>query len=408
MIGGHRGIVVKALAEVDAITAVAGPLLEKDVPAARAASDDRATLEALFDRVMADDIPILLPDSASADYRVPGITRAEFRVVTAPAYTEQVQRRLAILADLQSKRMHAAARTVAALGLPSRESAADRGEAGARRTLKHARAYADYPVYLAALRAAEVTVMPVEHDASASVPLWSAVSARIFGRRTRVAQSADPAASLVPVLPTATELPATISDAPTSTAISRSAAIDALAAALLSDTNLRVVEREGQLAIDAVDAPDWETSAWAFADQPAVAAAMRRRFNSPWLDIPAVDRTGTLEDLATALRNAAKRPLVRKEGQWLVGLIDSHLVRLVDQWRGFDALEGVLMRADNLWTAREDRSGRVPTSMGRSNIPGRVRVTGVKDRVSDRGDGAPADWSLEQQWLAADVWDAGR
>ncbi len=75
-------------------------------------SGPAATLEALFVRIMTDDMPILPPDGTVAGYRVPGVTRAECNALNTPALAEMAQKRLAALADMQAKRMTAAASTL--------------------------------------------------------------------------------------------------------------------------------------------------------------------------------------------------------------------------------------------------------------------------------------------------------
>ncbi len=154
----YRTAVTTAQAEVEAIADAATPLIERPAPARTlepARPDLRATLEALFDRIMTDDIPILPPGGTVTEYRVPGVTRVEFAALTTPALAEMAQKRLAALADIQAKRMTAAAKHVASIGTDGLTRATADGDPGAARTLKHIRAYGTHPVYLHAVATAQ-------------------------------------------------------------------------------------------------------------------------------------------------------------------------------------------------------------------------------------------------------------
>ncbi len=343
----QRAAVAAASADADAVAAAAVALLDRreqarPVPSTKA--DGRATLEALFDRIMTHDIPILPPDGAGTGYRVPGITRTEFAAITAPALSEMAQNRLAALSDLQDKRMFAAANVVASLGLDGIERAAENGDADAARTLKHARAYADHPGYRRTLA-----------DAEAAQPPSRPATSRRGGWSTRMRdQFAKLVGQDMPTAPSPAVEPAVTAASATATPRStREEAINALAAAIVAEPALRVIEGEHGLVIDATLASDWIHSVAAFAESPAVLTAMRQRYRSPWLDVPAVDRDRILTELGAALTAGDRRRLIETEGQWHVELADERLCDIVTRWRGYDGLAAVLVRADRHWRARE-------------------------------------------------------
>jgi len=282
---------------------------------------------------MKDDIPVLPPEGPVTEYRVPGVTRAEFTALTTPALAEMAQRRLAAFADLQAKRMIAAATDVAAVGLDSLRRAAADGDAGAARTLKHVRAYGEHPVYLRVL-AEKRTVEPViAVGPSETGRGWRDWVGGLLGR--------SPPIQSRPPLPHPMLKPA--KDAVLS---QRDEAVAALAAALFSEPALRVVEGEHGLVIDATHAPDWRFAANAFADEPAVADAMRRRHASPWLNHSVAERNRLLADLRAALMSAARSPLRKIGEQWKVDLADERLATLVAAWRGYRRLEDLLADVD--------------------------------------------------------------
>jgi hypothetical protein len=378
----HRKTVGRAQAEVDAISAAVANLMDRPTPTVTVASpkpDDRAVVEALFQRVMANDMPILPPDGTGAGYRVPGIRRAEFTAITAPALAGMAQQRLAALADLQAKRMRASAETVAAIGLDAVARAAADGDAGAARTLKHARAYGDHPTYRQALRDAALAVRPAA--TGVATPSrdhgWaSTLRAGLAGLLGSGASGKGPATH-TPVVAQPTAPPVT-------SATARDDAIGSLVTALLTEPTLRVVSGPQGLVIDASAAEGWRFSAVAFADEPPVKAAMRQRDASPWLDSPAAERDRILADLDKALQGASRRPIVRSDQGWRIDLSDRRLHDVVAGWRGYDALADILRRADRHWTQREYYIENCPTSVGGSRAHTEAPVRPDRDEHGER------------------------
>ncbi|WP_267434389.1 MobA/MobL family protein [Sphingomonas sp. GM_Shp_1] len=379
----YRTAVTTAQAEVEAIADAAKPLIDRSAPARTpepARPDPRATLEALFDRIMADDMPILPPEGTVAGYRVPGVTRAEFAALTTPALAEMAQKRLAVLADIQAKRMTAAAKHLASVGTEVLTRAAADGDPGAARTLKHVRAYGAHPVYLRALAEAQKTEPPVTAPAEKTGRTWRDFIGGLLGHNPPVQPS-------TPIEPTPQPpVPEPAKDAALSP---RDEAIAALAAALLADPALRVAEGKHGLVIDTADAPDWRVSADVFADAPAVLDAMRRRHAAPWLDHSAIERNRLLADLHAALMGSLRPPLRKVGEQWDVDLTDKRLAALVTHWRGYDSLDALLTDVDHQWRGTDVDRYIVEgsTSVG----TGDATVSHVPDLGTDRGDGLHDD-----------------
>lgn len=413
LLTAHRDAVSAAQSEIASITTAAA-ILEREqangrANAERSLTDSRAVLEALFKRIMTDDIPILHPDTSGVGYRVPGITRDEMRAASAPALAEMTQNRLMALAEEQTKRMHAAATIFVAVGLPELERAAQAGDAGMPRTLKHVRAYADHPIFHQALANARDQRRPL-NDRRGSNPatIWSSLRDRFASPAKR----GEPAVMLPSSTPTPSLAPAPAAKIAAASkppeAANRDDAIQSLAAALLAEPTLRVVEREGHLIIDSDDAPDWRISSAVFGGEPSVRAAAQLRFDSPWLDISAVDRERLLDRLGNVLRGANRRPLVKIDGEWSVDLADDDLKRVVERWQGYDGLNAVLGRADRHWRVQEDRSNGVPTTVRRPVTPERARVSETKGGPVVEADSSVVALSTAQISLAAARLGLGR
>lgn len=377
----HREAVRRAQAEIDTISAAVTTLKDRPAPMVTVASpkpDHRTVLEALFRRIMADDIAIVPPDGGHAGFRVPGISRAEFTAITAPALAGMAQQRLAALADLQAKRMRASAQAIAVVGLNAVERAAADGDAGAARTPKPARAYGDHPTYRQALDdATPISRAAATGAARSSDRGWASTLRAGFANLIGSGSSSKEPAARTPVVAQPTAPPAT-------SAMARDDAIGKLAAALLAEEALRVLRGPQGLVIDASAAEQWRFSAVAFADEPPVQAAMRRRHASPWLDTPAAERDRILAALDSALRGASRRPLVKSDQGWRVDLGDRRLCDLVTSWRGYDTLDDVLRRADRHWKQREDYIENCPTSVGESRSLNKAPVRPDRDQHSDR------------------------
>lgn len=381
----YRTAVTTAQAEVEAIADAATPLIERPAPTRTpepAQPDPRAMLEALFDRIMTDDMPILPPDGTVAGYRVPGVTRAEFNALNMPALAEMAQKRLAALADIQAKRMTAAAQYLASIGTDGLTRAAADGDPGAARTLKHVRAYGTHPVYLRAIAEAQKTEPPVTAPAGKTGRTWRDFVGGLLGHNPPVQPSTPIEPTPLPPAPA----PAPAKDLAPSP---RDEAITALATALLTEPTLRVVEGKHGLVIDTADAPDWRVSANVFADAPAVLDAMRRRHAAPWLDHSVAGRNRLLAELRAALMSATRSPLRKVGEQWDVDLADKRLAALVTRWRGYDRLDALLSDVDH--QRRGTGVDRYVVGGSTSVGTGDATVSHVPDLGTDRGDGLHDD-----------------
>ena len=61
------------------------------------------------------------------------------------------------------------------------------------------------------------------------------------------------------------------------------------------------------------------------------------------------------------------------DSEWRVDLADTGLSEIVENWRGYEALSDVLVRADRFWRQREDYAVRSPTSVPASHAANDAR-----------------------------------
>lgn len=134
---------------------------------------DRNLVAALLDRIAENDIPVLVPDARNDAFRVPGITRAEFRLLSADRFAPWVQSRLAGISKIQHDRMATAATLLRSHGQAGLEHLAATSS-NARRALKHLEAYRDHPTLIALTPAStgaseQASIVEVAGEASAEV-----------------------------------------------------------------------------------------------------------------------------------------------------------------------------------------------------------------------------------------------
>lgn len=121
-----------------------GPVVADGQLALPPAKSPRDTVDSILDRILTDDRAIFAPDAHNPMYRVPGVSRDEFRLLSSPAYSAWVQARLAGIAHNQGLRMIAAARMLKKHGRAGLEAVADTDQ-NARRALQWLDAYSDQP-----------------------------------------------------------------------------------------------------------------------------------------------------------------------------------------------------------------------------------------------------------------------
>lgn len=122
-----------------------GDRAEPDQPAPVA---DHDLIAALLDRIAENDTPIFAPDARHDAFHVPGITRVEFRLLSAARFAPWVQSRLAGISKIQHDRMATAATLLRSHGQAGLEHLAATSS-NARRALKHLEAYRDHPTLIA-------------------------------------------------------------------------------------------------------------------------------------------------------------------------------------------------------------------------------------------------------------------
>lgn len=344
-----------------------------DAIAAATRSSDRDTVEALMERVLASDIPIIWPDPTNPKFRVPGITRDELRIVTQPAWEGHVQKRLSGIAEIQAKRMRSAAELVARMGMPALELQAHT-DAEAGRALKHANAYREHPIFQERLRERSAAMV-------SSVPSVEGRRINPFRRLVRsLANSLDglfPPEAISTSQPTdqcAVSPPAKAPDQPLAapeppeTIDSRQAAIDNLAAALINDHRLRVAMIGGELTITPTE-DGWERSIDAFCDEPAVQKAVVQRHSSPWLDVASDERAAIIEQIRDALRSPDRRPIARAGTGWVFSGIPDAMAEQIRHWDGYGELQEVLRKVENFWTYKEGIRDNHPTALPERPAP---------------------------------------
>jgi len=380
VLDAQRASVATARRELAATTAVVEPMLDSDVPALIAGhkaptNDPRAVIDALLKRILAENLPVMSPTGTADSYRVPGISRDEFRALTVPALATMAQRRLGEIAVIQEKRMREAAADVARIGITDLERRWEAGDTQAGRSVKRARAYARHPVFerclqeaTAALALLELTTAAHQNAVTQGSGIWRGLGfgiASVLGwtKEASVESSTQfeaPASGSIVVPPVGT-LPSQTS--PLST--SRDDTVRALAAAILGDPDIRVIGAGGTLRIDTTAAPDWRLAADAFGDEPVVRDAVAARHASPWLDIAPGNRRRILDDVQSALVGATNRPVVRIGDTLEIRLADPRLQGIVRRWRSYGDLELVIEGAERFWTMKGDREQNHVTKVER-------------------------------------------
>lgn len=356
-------------------------------------------------RVLADDIPIILPDAKNQKFRVPGISRDEFRMTFHPTWEKIIQDRLRQIAEIQAKRMRSAADSVAAMGMDALELCA-RDDAEAGRALKHARAYWDHSIFQERLReqsSAAAPSVPSEKSGRGNPlgNLFRRLTQSLDGLFATEEAFAPDVPDPVPVsLPAAASIRPVAPEEPVEIADSRQATINDLAEAVISDHRFRVAMIDGKLTISpAVDG--WGIAIDVFSDEPAVQEAMRQRYSSPWLDVPSSERAATIQSIRDALRSPERRPIDRAATGWGLPGLPEAMVQQIRQWDGYDELQRVLRDADNYWTYRENTRDNHPTALPNRPAPEvpEKRPQGAS-ALPNRSTGLDDDLSLRDQiWI---------
>lgn len=389
------------LQSASAVVAKVAGLLDKDLlelPATEAAvtfsaDTPRDVIDGLMNRILAKDIPILLPDGSDGPYRVPGISKAEFRALTAPALSDMAQRRLSELADIQAKRMQEAAIQVGRHGLPGLDARAADGDRAAGRTARHARAYADHPVYIRYLsQPARAPRIPTPRPAVAlgearrakkdPQPGFIASLRKYFGGPARKA----PQPSRQPDPPQGEDRAPPVPQVPASSG--RDEAIQRLATAVISEPALRVIENAAGLALDSRRVPELFYLAEAFSDETVVQEAIARRRASPWLDFTPFEREGILATVQAVLMNSDPRTAARAVGGRERCGDAGTVTDVISAWRGYDPVKRMLTEADRAWTQQIDQATNTALRMQRQ-IPAKPPKQEQKTVGRDSAEPAP-------------------
>ncbi|WP_122928177.1 MobA/MobL family protein [Sphingobium sp. LF-16] len=132
----------------------------------------------------------------------------------------------------------------------------------------------------------------------------------------------------------------------------RDAAVESLRIALLSDPAMRVVQENGRLKISP-QVSGWDMTVDVFSDHPVIAAAMRERAASPWLDVSEAKRVEVARRAIAELKLGKSRTVWRSEQGWDVKLPDQALADTLSSWSTYKPISDLLALTDMYWSNRE-------------------------------------------------------
>lgn len=344
-----------AKSELAAISAEVTELLEGEVkvalarpevaPALTDRKSDRDVIDDLLDRIVNEDLPVLLSDGDHRGYRVAGISRDEYRLVNSEPFASWVQSRLKGIADIQHDRIRQAARLLREHGREGLHVLAAENS-DARRALKHLTAYRDHPKLVALTSTQpECQATPEQPAPAASSPSGMAELA--------AAQSVDTDTSVnVPVgMDTvAEEVTPKYMLAPTASRdADRDDAIAAFAEVVRTDPQVRLVRRGDGICVDPKSVPGWQLSAEIFADEPKVRDAIAELFEAQQENDRAKIRARIIDELG----RCSKRPVERVGDRWVIRMIKPELLEFAHEWQDHEELAIAYDVSNRIWTGWE-------------------------------------------------------
>jgi hypothetical protein len=370
-----------AIGELAAITARLERLLAKDVETALRrtppvearqpavedppmARSDRELIDELLDRIAKEDLPVLLPDDSNRSYRVPGISRDEFRLLNADQFSRWVQTRLEGISNIQRDRMKQAAGLLREHGQDGLDRLAV-GDSNARRALKHLAAYKDHPTLISLTTAPMALPPPAQDSSVGNVSADEMVSAKagknMPSNPPAQHQTADDVGQTTNILPSpeptipdvAGNITSQVSAAPST---GREEGIAAYAHAIRTEADVRLIKRGSEYEVDPDSVPDWPTSANAFSEEPAVRDAIWDR-----LEIEEEkSRSQTRIRIIYELERCAFRPVERIGGRWHIKGLGEDLMGFAHRWQDHEELSTAYRQLSDRWTAREMSAAREP------------------------------------------------
>ena len=269
-------------------------------------------LDDLFERILKKNCPVLLPDEEHSDYRVPGITRAEFQLLSSPHIKSLAQSRLAGIAKVQHDRMASAARMYRTHGVDALRSLAV-ANSDARWALFHLEACRDHPSLVAMMGQGNEGNQSRAFDADVLLDqLISSEPESLERRDISVQQDLGPdpsqiiRAEVAPQFAKAAPEIVEVEPAPIRSVQSdpaRDEAIAAYADFIRTDPDVRIAENDGVLRVEPKSVSAFAYSAAAFADEGVVQMALKERWDADRLaETPSAPVTSA-NDYSQALEN---------------------------------------------------------------------------------------------------------
>lgn len=303
-------------------------------------SEEKRPLDVILDRVLTDNLWIMPPDAKATHWRVQGISRDEWKVLSI--HNPVVQQRLPEMSKIQNKRIRHAAEMLVEHG---RENLASHAHdiPGARRALGLIDAFSEHPEFRGRLRELGRTRLDdLGEKVAPAVRGTIDVFKRIFRSPADYESGRSVERSFTPARQERqVAVAAEPAKAPLQEEDARHAAISRLANELRTNPRLKVRKRGTRLMIEAQE-PGWEYSIAAFAEEPAVQKAMTEQFNSLLLAEENKARLAVLSNLRSVCNAAEWRTVQRAGGEWKFDLRDATLEAQVRRLAGSDELERCL------------------------------------------------------------------
>lgn len=372
-VGAAERVIDQVSIKVEAASAKVFKPRSDPATQAEVVSKEKRPLDAILDRVLTDNLWILPPDAKATHWRVQGISRDEWKVLSIN--NPFVQQRLPEMSKFQNKRIRYAAEMLVEHGRENLASPAH-DIPGAHRALGVIDAFSGHPEFRRRLkelgwsRLDEIgeKVAPVVLDTIDVVKrMW-----RSFAKEDECDRSLERSSvSTRPEGQVTVETQAVQSSLQEEDA--RQAAINRLADELRTNPGLKVRKRGTRFTIEASE-PGWEYSVAAFIDEPAVQKAMIEKLNSLSLAEETSTQMAIPRDLQSAVDATQGRTVHPNDARWSDDLGVPELEEKVHNLAGSSVAEtclgsinAQLDRRDNLDNAAEKQ--REDTATPRTQSP---------------------------------------
>ncbi|MCW2370050.1 MobA/MobL family protein [Sphingobium sp. B11D3D] len=343
-----RRIIESVLKETDNLVTRAFELHSggerREEPVAEKASQNvdtpRDEIDIILRRIMSEDMLVLAPDENAPFFRVPSISREEFKTLSADRSFVWVQKRLEGIAEVQSKRRKAVSRPLAAYKRPEIELQASTNQE-CNRVSDRAEAYIQSASPGKLVNPPRQETAP--HKAS---PIAVA----------RAEEPVVPARSTAAISSGQLSDEVSVSRTPTSYAVhdpksddARKEAILAFAHAILTEPGVVIDFIDGEHRVDASTMPDWCISVLSFEGEASVKVASKER----WAAALERERRSDRGKMIDELRMSKCRPLERDGDRWIVTHVSEKFKAAVSEWPTHPELHAAYEDIDRTWKARE-------------------------------------------------------